>query len=102
MIDHPEGLTFERAEPLSAVQIASKQLIAQPSEGHVRVIIMSPGNLNTLESGPLARFVFQGTASAGAPRLRERTPYFAPLSANEGVTLAPATSAAPASGESRE
>ena len=103
MVDFPASMSFMGATPLSAVTLASKELIVQqPSPGVLRVVILAAGNLNYLETGPLARFSFKGEHNGGALSVRERVPYFAPLNANEGVTLAPPTSMASDADDSRE
>lgn len=81
---HGDGVEFVRAEALSAIQVAGKQLIAQARADHeVRVVVLSPASLTTLDSGPLVRLVLRriGPGSTSL-ELLDRRPFFAPPEAD--------------------
>jgi hypothetical protein len=96
-ISYPEMLRFVGSEALSSVRSAGKDLIVQEHvSGVLRVIIMGTGNLNTLESGPLAQLNFEGRLEDGQSILiQERRSYFAPSNANLGITIGAPLSAQP-------
>lgn len=90
-------LRFIGSEALSSVKLSGKDLIVQEhTVGVLRVIIMGTGNLNTLESGPLAKMSFEGRIEDGQSIfIQERRNYFAPANANLGITLGAPLSAQP-------
>jgi hypothetical protein len=77
------------SEGLGAVLAAQKQLVVQEAEaGSLRVVVYSAGNLNELQSGPLARFRFQAPKDGSVTlKLLDRRPLFAPADADRGTTL---------------
>ena len=94
-LSYPSSLDLAEARPGEALLLASKELIVQsPSPEVLRLVIMSTGNLNTVNSGPLAYLTFNGPPQAlSQVFLQARQPYFAPAEANVGVTLSPVSSA---------
>ena len=88
-ISYSEQLEYIAAERGQALIVADKDLIIQkPNDGVLRVIIMSTGNLNHLDSGELARLSFQGPRDENSQIfIQERRSYFAPAEANIGVTV---------------
>ena len=90
-VSYPEALNLSEFSAGEALRLASKELIIQsPSPGLLRVVIMSTGNLNTIDSGPLAYLSFDGPSPAlSEVYLQARRTYFAPAEANTGVTLSP-------------
>ena len=85
----PEGLSLAGSEALESTIGADKDLVVQEADGlELRLIIMSTKNLNTLDSGPLARLRLQRAAGAtGKIEFIDRHPIFAPAEADRGVTL---------------
>ena len=85
----PEGFLLAGSEALESTTEAGKDLLVQAAEGsQLRLIIMSTKNLNTLDSGPLARLrLHQATGAAGKIEFIDRHPIFAPVEADKGVTL---------------
>ena len=89
-VSYSEQMEYMTSKRGQAVITANKDLIVQkPTNGVLRVIIMSTGNLNHLESGELARLSFKGHGNQGHQIfIQERRSYFAPAEANIGVTIA--------------
>ena len=84
------GLAWAGATALDAVEAAGKELVVQPSDGALRVIVFASSNTTTLDSGGLARLAFRPTgAGAATVALVAQLPVFAPASANDGLLLGP-------------
>lgn len=88
-VSYSEQMEYMTSKRGQAIIMANKDLIVQkPTDGVLRVIIMSTGNLNHLESGELARLSFRGHGNQGHQIfIQERRSYFAPAEANIGVTI---------------
>jgi hypothetical protein len=83
---HSAELSYVEASPLSALEVAHKQLIIQPERERLRVTAYASDNMNTLGAGPLARFVFEAP-SGGKVSIENPGALFAPAGANAGITL---------------
>ena len=94
-VEHPSSLAYIGAEPLEAAVAAGKELVVQRRDAtRLRVVLMSPASLALIGGGGLAALSFEGALEEGAAvRIVPRAPYFAPAEANEGVVLAPPSSA---------
>ena len=68
-----------------ALTAADKSLTVQDN-GQIRLIALSTGNTNRVDSGVLARLQFQGS---GQVQLLHERPFFAPAEADEGIQLGP-------------
>jgi len=86
-----DNLKFLSAQPGSAAQEASKDVIAQARDGQqVRVTIFSSANLNTLPSGQWATLEFEvsgGDASEATLEIVRRDAMLAPPVSGEGLEL---------------
>ena len=84
----PTGtLALAGAEAGEAVLKAQKQLTAQTTrDGLIRLVVLSAGNVNRLDSGVLARLTLSG---AGTLALADRRPVFAPAEAEAGAPFGP-------------
>jgi hypothetical protein len=82
------GLKYASSEPLAAVEAAGKQLVVQAEDdGMVRTVIFATNNVDRLQAGPLARFIFLRQEGVRRIELLDRHPIFAPADADTGLTL---------------
>ncbi len=87
-VEHSPTLRFLGAAPGTSLELADKQLTAQEKDGFVRLIIFSPSNANSLDSGSLARLRFNREGEGGARvELSSDRPMLAPGAANEGLVV---------------
>jgi hypothetical protein len=83
-------LAFVEAEAGDATINAKKQLVAQDQgNGLVRLVLYSTGDLNTFDTGEVARIqVERADGKPGKVSLRTDRPLFAPLEASQGLLVA--------------
>ncbi len=81
------GVEFQAATAGDSASRAGKQLVAQPSDGRLRLVLYGTGSLERLDSGTLAQLTLRRTGPVGRLELLSDDPVFAPSEANDGVLL---------------